>query len=281
MADTFCLEGMNMATASASLALSAPVRPLGRTLALYVKEAKYEFLKYLRLPIYSLSTILFPVMFYVLFGLAMNRQGVAHGVSVSTYLLATYGTFGVMGACLFANGAGVAAERGQGWLQVKRASPMPPFANFLAKFVVGMIFSLIIELALLTLGLAFGGVHIAFITAVKLIGTLVLGAIPFCALGLAIGYFAGPNSAPAIVNMIYLPMSFLSGLWVPVDMLPKVLQHVATALPPYHLAQLALGMIGAGNGGSFWGHWEFLIGFMLVSLGLARIGYQRDEKMYG
>ena len=270
-----------MATASATLAISAPARPLARTLMLYVKEAKYEFLKYLRLPVYSLSTVLFPVMFYVLFGLVMNRQGQVNSISISTYLLATYGTFGVMGASLFANGAGVAAERGLGWMQVKRASPMPPFANFLAKFVVGMIFSSIIELSLLTLGIAFGGVHIAFVTAVKLLATLVLGALPFCAMGLAIGYFAGPNSAPAVVNMIYLPISFLSGLWVPVNMLPKFLQHLATALPPYHLAQLALNIIWPGEGGSFWHHWEFLIGFMLISLGVARIGFQRDEKMYG
>jgi len=42
-----------------------------------------------------------------------------------------------------------------------------------------------------------------------------------------------------------------------------------------------LSVIGAGRGGSFWYHWEFLIGFMLLSLGIARIGFQRDEKMYG
>jgi len=270
-----------MATASAALPLATAGRPLGRTLAIYLKEAKYEFFKYLRLPIYSLSTILFPLMFYILFGLLMNRQGTVNNVSVSTYLLATYGTFGVMGASLFANGAGVAAERGLGWMQVKRASPMPPFANFFAKFFVGMVFSSIIELALLTLGIAFGGVHIAPIAAVKLVLTLVIGAIAFCSLGLAIGFLAGPNSAPAVVNMIYLPISFLSGLWVPVDMLPKFLQHVATVLPPYHLAQLALNTIGIGNGGTFWSHWEYLVGFTLISLGVARLGFQRDEKMYG
>lgn len=270
-----------MATASATLT-AVPMRPLGKTVLLYVKEARYEFLKYLRLPIYSLSTVMFPIMFYVLFGLVMNRQGTINSVTVSTYLLATYGTFGVMGASLFANGAGVAAERGLGWVQVKRASPMPPFANFLAKFIVGMIFSSIIETALIGLGVAFGGVHIAWTVAAKLVGTLVLGAVPFCALGLAIGFFAGPNSAPAIVNMIYLPLSFLSGLWVPVNMLPTFLQHVATGLPPYHLAQIALNILGIPTGGgSFWFHWEFLIGFMLICMGIARIGFQRDEKMYG
>jgi len=78
--------------------------------------------------------------------------------------------------------------------------------------------------------------------------TLVIGALPFCALGLAIGYVAGPNSAPAIVNVIYLPMSFASGLWIPIEYLPKFLQKIAPMLPPYHFAQLALAMIGVGKG---------------------------------
>ena len=62
-------------------------------------------------------------------------------------------------------------------------------------------------------------------------------------MGLALGYFAKPNSAPAMVNLVYLPMSFCSGLWIPIFMLPKVLQNIAQVLPPYHVAQLALNAI--------------------------------------
>jgi ABC-2 type transport system permease protein len=202
-----------MATASTALTPARLAQPLGKTFVIFFKEAKYEFLKYLRLPMYALSTTMFPVMFYILFGLMMNRGARMAGVGVSTYLIATYGTFGVMGASLFANGIGIAMERGLGWMQVKRASPMPPFAYFTAKFVVSMIFSLIIVLILILLGTVFGGVHIPAVAAAKLIGTLILGAIPFCAMGLAIGYFAGPNSAPAMVNMIYLPLSTI----IPLD----------------------------------------------------------------
>src|ERR1700730_14505397 len=120
-----------MATASPLSASSSVFRRLlTPPLTIYLRETKYEFLKYLRLPIYSISTILFPLMFYVLFGLWMNPRGRVGSLGVSTYLIATYGTFGIMGASLFANGAGVATERGLGWMQVKRASPMPPFAYF-------------------------------------------------------------------------------------------------------------------------------------------------------
>jgi ABC-2 type transport system permease protein len=270
-----------MSTASAALPSAAITRSLAHTITIYAKETKYEFLKLLRLPVYSVSTIMFPVIFYLLFGLLLNRGHEVNGVSVAAYLMATYGTFGVMGASLFGFGAGVAGERGLGWLQVKRASPMPPSAYFFAKTLVCMMFSFIIVSILLTLGFIFGGVHLTLIQAANLLGTLVLGASTFCAMGLAIGYFAGPTSAPAIVNLIYLPLSFASGLWIPTDMLPTFLQRIAPFLPPYHLSRLALGVVGVGRDSGV-AHWEALIGFALISLGIARIGFQRDEgKMYG
>jgi ABC-2 type transport system permease protein len=60
------------------------------------------------------------------------------------------------------------------------------------------------------------------------------------------------------------------------------MRQIAGFLPSYHLSQLALGIVGAGQGESAWKHWEVLVGFTLICLGIARIGFQRDEgKMYG
>jgi ABC-2 type transport system permease protein len=219
-------------------------------------------------------------MFYVLFGLIMGPQKVGE-ISATMYLIPAYGTFGVMGASLFGTAAGLAGDRGLGWLQVKKASPMPPFAYFLAKFVMSMIFSAVDVLLLILLGVTFGGVHLPAIVALKLIATLVAGSLPFCAMGLAIGYFAGPTSAPAVINIFYLPMSFCSGLWVPFMFLPKIIQHIAIVLPPYHLAQLAFRLVGSGAGEPGQGHWETLIGFAMICLGIAYIGHQRDQKAQG
>jgi ABC-2 type transport system permease protein len=275
-----------MSTAALTLTNSRIVRSPRHTATIYLKEVKYEFLKNLRLRMYTASVLSFPIMFYVLFGLVLNAKEAIAGTPVPIYLLATYGTFGVMGASLFGTAAGLASDRGLGWLQVKRASPMPPFAYFVAKVVVSMAFSAIIVLALFALGFAFGHVRIntldQFGKAAPLLGTLVAGSLPFSAMGLALGYFTGPNSAPATINLIYLPMSFCSGLWVPFQFLPSVVQHIALAMPPYHLSQLALGIVGAGAHESAATHWELLLAFTMICLGIARIGFQRDqEKMYG
>src|SRR5438477_12351973 len=155
-----------MATTATTIGTVPLRRP--NLVAICAKEAKYEFLKNLRFPMYSVSTLVFPLMFYVLFGLVMGKQTIGN-ISTTVYLIPAYGTFGVMGASLFGTAAGLASDAGLGWLQVKRASPMPPYAYFFAKVVMSMIFSTADVLLLLILGVLFGGVHLPVATASKLV----------------------------------------------------------------------------------------------------------------
>jgi ABC-2 type transport system permease protein len=247
----------------------------------YMMEAKMELLKMSRLKQYSVSTVAFPLMFYCFFGLAMGQYSHT-AVSMSRYLLATYGAFGVMGATLYAFGAGVAVERGLGWLEVKRASPMPPAAYLMAKGVVSVTFGALVVTLLFVLGATFGGVQMPASQWALMWAALVAGAIPFGAIGLAIGSFAGPNSAPGIVNMVYLPMGFCGGLWMPIEVLPKALQNFAPWLPSYHFGQIALAILHAPVQGTVAGHVEALIGFGLIFAGIAWIGQARDRaNVYG
>jgi ABC-2 type transport system permease protein len=238
-----------------------------RALRSYGLEARYELIKLVRLPAYALPTLAFPAGFDLFFGILMGHQQVSADMSLAKYLLATYGAFGVVGASLFGFGVSVAIERGQGWLMLKRASPMPIAAYFLAKLGTALVFSLAVTLLLCALALTIGGVHLE-------IGTL-------CALGLAIGTLAGPNSAPAIVNCINLPLAFLGGLWIPLQALPPTLAHIAVFLPTYHFGQLALATIGGGTGSPLV-HVAVLGGYTALFLALAAYGWKRDEgKLYG
>ena len=125
----------------------------------YALEAKYEFLKLLRMPGYAVPSIAFPAMFYLLFGVLV-RRGAVGGISMPTYLIATYGAFGVIGASLFGFGVGVAIERGQGWMMLKRASPMPPMAFFVAKLAMCAIFAAAVFCTLAGLGVTIGQVRL-------------------------------------------------------------------------------------------------------------------------
>jgi ABC-2 type transport system permease protein len=244
-------------------------------------ETRAELTKLTRLPAYVLPTLAFPLVFYVFFGIAMGSSRGIGGTTVATYLLASYGAFGVVGCALFGFGVSVAMERGQGWLLVKRASPMPPVAYIVAKMLTSLTFAAAVVVLLCAVGAAFGGVRLSPLTWIELLGVLVLGAIPFCALGLAIGSLVGPNSAPAIVNVVYLPMSFLSGLWIPIEGLPPAVAHIAPFLPTYHLGQLALGTLDGGHGSAAV-HVLVLAVWALGGAAAAAYGLRRDEgRTYG
>jgi len=252
-------------------------QPAGAGLGVYVAETRYELIKISRMPSYYIPTLAFPVLFYVMFGLLLGTRQSAGSVSLSTYLLATYGAFGVIGASLFGFAVSISTERGYGWLQVKRASPMPPAAYLLAKTMASLLFSMLVVFLLLALGLTFGGAKMPAGMLARFVLTLVAGSLPFCAIGLAIGSIAPPNSAPLIVNAVFLPFSFCSGLWLPLQILPKFLQHLAPLLPPYHLGQLALRIVGAPSVGSTWQHVSALAAFTMVFLLLARRGFTRED----
>jgi ABC-2 type transport system permease protein len=259
-----------------STAATLPRRSLPR---IYALEAKYELLKLWRLPAFVLPTLGFAPVFYSLFGFAL--RGPDQTVR-AIYLLATYGAFGVMGAALFCLGNGVATERGQGWMLWKRTTPLPVPAYLTAKATAAVVFGSVIVATLFTLAAGPGGVRLPLATWAELAAVLIAGAIPFCAVGLALGYLVGPNSAPAVINLVYLPASLCSGLWLPIQMLPRFLQRIAVWLPPYHFGQLALRTIGMARGGSGWVDAAVLAATTVAGLAVAAAAMRRDEgRTYG
>lgn len=244
------------------------------TAGVYLREARFQFLTVLRSPGFAVPTLLFPTMFYVFFALVFGKHG---DTRVAAFMLATYGTFGVMAPALFGFGVGVAMERERGILAMKRVAPMPPMAYLFAKAAMAMLFALVIVLLLFALGAIFGGVRLPAAEWIGLALALVLGALPFCALGLVVGVRVNGQASAAIVNLIYLPMSFLAGLWVPLQLMPHWLQGIAIALPTYHLSQLGLGIIHIDARGSVAGHVAYLAVFTAACLVLAVRGWRRIQ----
>src|SRR5690606_946078 len=136
---------------------------------------------------YSAATLAFPLMYFLLFSTFFGNAE-AQGLRAARYMLATYAAAGVVSAAMFAFGVGVASERGQGWMRLKRVSPMPPAAYFLAKIGMALLFGALIVIAITLAGVITQGVRVAFLDWLSLLGVLLLGAFPFASLGLAIGY---------------------------------------------------------------------------------------------
>lgn len=252
---------MNATILSGERATMTPAR----VIAAYLAEARSECLRYLRNPAFMLPLMLFPTVFYLMFGVLMNK---GQDPRVASYLLASYGAFGIMGPGLFGFGASLAIERDGGLLMLKRALPMPPGAYLLGKMAMAMLITGLMMLMMLVLGVFAGGVQLAAVQWLALLACGVFGVLPFCALGMLVGTLIKGQGAPGLLNLVYLPMAFLSGLWFPLSMMPKVLGSIAPVWPSYHLNQIMQRAVGM-NDGSWLGHAVVLAAFGAVFFALA------------
>ncbi len=259
-----------MATVSVPLPRTQPSQ-----LRIYCNEVRFELLKLSRNKSYLFSMIGFPVVFYLLFGVT-NKNSIFHGHTIARYLLAGYACFGAMGSSLFGIGAGLALERGHGWLEMKRASPMPAAAYLLAKLCVSITFAVGITLLLMILGTGLAGVQITVIEALRLLLVIAAGVLPFASLGLIIGLLMPSNAAPGVINLIYLPMSFCGGLWMPIEALPHWMQQMAHVLPSFWFSRLALRTIGYRDGSPLTA-WLLLAAYTVVFLLAAAFIFRRQE----
>ena len=245
--------------------LTASVRmPRGRLIGAYLAEMRSECLRYMRAPAFILPMTVFSTVFYVMFGILINHGDAA----AARYLLASYSAFGIIGPGLFGFGVSLAIERDGGLLTLKRALPMPPGAYLLGKMVMAMIAATFVTVLLILIGVSLAHVTLTFGQVAILLLTGMFGVLPFCALGMFVGTLIKGQGAPGLLNLVYLPMAFLSGLWLPLTMLPKFLQRIAPVWPSYHLDQLTLAAVGMGHG-SQWPHVLTLIGFAVIFLWMA------------
>lgn len=237
---------------------------------IYLKEGLYDLLSLWRTPAFFLPAMLFPLVFYVFFGIVFNFSA-AQG----EYMLVSYACFGMMGPALFNYATAVASDRTQGWLTLKRISPMPLSAYVVAKFFSSLVFAACIALMLFITAALFADVQLLLWQWATLFTVLLIGTLPFALIGLLMGLCLSDKAAPAVVNLVYLPMAFLSGLWVPIQFLPDTVRYIAYGLPSYHYSQLAHAVIGTNQGHNLWLHGIYLVAFCGVLIAVIYWRYQR------
>jgi ABC-2 type transport system permease protein len=250
---------------------SSPIRALGA-------QVRTELVTMLRNPASLIPTLLFPIMFWLFFGLPNARETSSRGFNVGAYILASFAMYSVIQTVLFNLGIFIASERATGWYKFLRTTPARVWTVFTAKLTAVLVLALGALSVLLVVGAVTGGVSLPVGTWLSLIARVMLGALPFAALAVFIGYIAkGANSASPIINLVFFPMAFASGLFIPLDSLPKFVQDFAPFLPAYHGGQFARVAVGVPSAMNELTHVAWLIGFTVVFLALAVWAYKRDE----
>jgi ABC-2 type transport system permease protein len=215
--------------------------PLGRVLRAYANEIKFETLRMLRSPAFSIPFLLLPVPVYLFFGVMLAGPAIAKNPALANYLFSGFAVFAVMGPPFFGAGCSLALERDAGFLKLKRALPAPGGAYLIAKMATGMICAALAMAPLVVAGLVAGKLSLTGAQLTLLSLVMVAGTVAFAAIGLFIGAHFSGSATPAITNIIFLPMLWLSGLFIP---LPKFLEPWVLIWPAFHLNQVALGAAG-------------------------------------
>jgi ABC-2 type transport system permease protein len=161
--------------------------------------------------------------------------------NAGAYIFSGFLVFAASGPGMFGFGVGLAVERQSGVLSLKRAQPMPPAANLLAKMISAMASSGIVMSLLIAMAMWLGHVHFSAGQVIQMVLVGMLGVLPFCAIGFLIGTLVSGSAAPGIVNLIFFPMLYLSGMFFP---LPEFLQTWALIWPTFYLNQLAWSAAG-------------------------------------
>lgn len=250
---------------------AVPQMPPRRVARAYLSEAKYEFLRMLRAPGFSIPFLSLPLALYLLFGVVLYGAQIAKDPKAALFVFMGFSVFGVMGPGMFGFGVTLAVEREQGLLKLKRALPVPPAASLVAKMAMSMLF---VTMVMVTMAAAAPFGHLR-LTAGQLLAFMLAGiggCLPFCALGLFLGSISSAKAAPAIVNLLYLPMIYLSGIMFP---LPASMHWFELASPAYHLAQAARAAMWEPSEGAAAVHITVLFGTTLVFTALAVRRLQR------
>jgi ABC-2 type transport system permease protein len=188
-------------------------------------QSRAEFLKLFRVPAFSVTSIVLPAMFYAFLGLGQAKQPLTPGshVTFGEYFLASMAIYGVANVMVLGFGISLANERGQKQDLLMKSTPLPAWVFFFGKTVSALVIAFIALVALSLLAYAAGGAQLSASQWITLAWRSMLLSIPFVGLGFGLGYLAGPNSAPAVTNLIYLPTAFASGLFFPLNFLPQFL----------------------------------------------------------
>jgi len=177
-------------------------------------------------------SILMPLVLFAIFGLTLPKDAEQNGISAIAYVMVSMAMFGSMSAAMSSGGV-IAAERDGGWNRTLRLTPLKPQAYVTSKVILSLLLAIPPLLVVFAFGMTFGHVHLSATQWMTVALVSWLGALPFAAIGLVIGYVAKPDSVQPITGLTTMLIAAFGGLWLPVDQMPSLMKHIAELTPAY------------------------------------------------
>jgi ABC-2 type transport system permease protein len=196
---------------------------------------RFEILRIFRNKQNFIFSLIFPlVLFYVIVGTNKNAPDIS-GVSFATYYMAGMIGFGALGAVM-AGGARISLERDLGWNRQLRITPLTPRTYFRTKVITGYLTAAISIALIYAAGISLG-VSMPIGKWLEMTGLILVGLIPFAALGIMLGHLLkGDAMGPAMGGGMSL-FALLGGSWFPIGGDSGFMHELVRLIPSFWLVQ--------------------------------------------
>ena len=232
---------------------------------LTLRQVGFENKSFWRNPPAAFFTVVFPLMFLVIFNLIFgsNEMPVGGGrkISGSTFYVPAIAAFSVITAGYTNIGISVSIARDLGILKRVRGTPLPSWAYLLARVIHSTLVAVLLVALVTAAGALFYGVEPPGSNLPVFALTVIVGAAAFCALGLAVtAAIPNTDAAPAVVNASILPLLFVSNVFIPLNRAPEWLESFSKIFPVRHFADAtSAAFVPDAFGSQFVFHWTSLL----------------------
>jgi ABC-2 type transport system permease protein len=233
---------------------------------------RYELLRALRSSRFFAFSLGFPVALFYLIA-AGHPHAHVQGVPLPLYFMTGMAAWGSM-MSVVSTGARISGERQTGWNRQLRITPLKVSAYFRAKILTGYMMAGLSIILLYGAGLTLG-VHLPAGQWLVMTALILVGLVPFNALGILLGHLLSTDAiGPAMGGIVSL-FALFGGVWGPLGD-RGFMHNVAQILPSYWLVQAGRSALG---GGLWPGRGWMVVGLWTLGLGrLAARAYRRDTQ---
>ncbi len=196
----------------------------------------------LRMPGYWVPAVIFPSMLFSFFGVSS-----ADDPTRSAYAMASFCIYAIVGVTFYQFGAGIAQQRETAFDVWSRTLPGSRWPSLMAKLVTASLFGLVSVASVIAVAFTLSSPAVSGLQLAQLVGVCAVAAIPASLMGITLGYLASSRTAVAIANMVFLPLAYLGGLWVPPGRLPDVIDTISQYTPTRHMGELAWHVIAKAS----------------------------------
>jgi ABC-2 type transport system permease protein len=194
---------------------------------------------------YLVVGIVLPIGLYLLFtGLFGSHGQRAQDLAQPVELMVAMIAYGAMWAVFSATGPRIAHERAIGWTRQLRVCPLAPASALFGKLITALSAALPAMALVAATAMVSHDVRLGVAQWLALLGAMWAGILPLALVGLAVGFLAGDEFAFPLMMALYFALGALGGLWMPLSMMPHIMQDIGQALPSNGIAELGWRIAG-------------------------------------